>query len=145
MKPVYKRRQYIVDPAYQIRFVTRVFLTIFGIAALSSLMATFLILTNMQHPDMDGTDPALAASLIAVATTLLIELLLAIPIAYIFGIRTTHRIVGPVKRLKKTLEAIGEGDFSQQIVLREGDVLQDVAEAINQMAERLRQRYPSSR
>ena len=45
----------------------------------------------------------------AVATTLLIELLLAIPIIFYLGIRQSHRIIGPMARLKDTFKAIGEG------------------------------------
>ena len=79
---------------------------------------------------------------IAIALTLLVELLLSIPIVFILGIRQSHRIVGPMNRIKRTLEAIGAGDFSQRITLRQGDALEDLAKSINQMAEALQQRSP---
>lgn len=137
----YKRKQYLVDRGYQLRFVTRVFMAVLVVAVTSSLIATGLLWTNMYRADMEQ-QTLLIAGLIAVATTLLIELLLSIPIVFFLGIRQSHRIVGPMNRLKATLEAIGRGDFSQRITLRQGDALEDLAKAINAMAQSLQQRSP---
>lgn len=135
----YRRKQYLVDRTYQLRFVTRVFLVVLMVAVVSSLISTGLLWVNMYRPDLESHTP-LIASLIAVATALLIELLLAIPIVFFLGIRQSHRIVGPMNRIKRTLEAIGNGDFSQRITLRQGDALEELAKSINQMAESLQQR-----
>lgn len=137
----YHRTQYLVDTGYQIRFVTRLFAIVLAIAIVSSMLATALLWGNMYRPDL-GLRSHLTSALIAIAVTLLIELLLSIPIVFYLGIRQSHRIVGPINRIKRTLEAIGRGDFSQRITLREGDVLDDLAKAINQMAEQLEQRSP---
>ena len=142
MEHPYKRKQYLVDPAYQIRFVTRVFMVVLAVAVVSSLISTGLLWRNMYRPDEMELRSTLIASLIAVATTLLIELLLSIPIVFFLGIRQSHRIVGPMNRLKKTIEAISQGDFSQRIILRQGDALEDLAKTINRMAESLQQRFP---
>jgi methyl-accepting chemotaxis protein len=135
----YKRTQYLVDRGYQLRFVTRLFLAVLAVATISSLISCGLLWTSMDRPGA-GLDTSLVIALIAIATTLLIELLLAIPIVFFLGIRQTHRVVGPMNRLKRTLQAIGTGDFSQRITLREGDVLEDLAQSINRMAENLQQR-----
>jgi methyl-accepting chemotaxis protein len=133
----------LVDRAYQIRFVTRVFMVVLAVAVVSSLLSTTLIWFNMYQPDLNTQVPMIS-SLIAVAATLLIELLLAIPIVFFLGIRQSHRIVGPINRIKRTLEAISNGDFSQRITLRQGDALEDLAKYINTMAESLARRYPKS-
>ena len=135
----YKRQEILVDRQYQLRFVTKVFTVVMAVAVVSSLVSTSLLWTNMYRPEM-GSQTLLIACLVAVATTLLVELLLAIPIVFFLGIRQSHRIIGPMNRLKAILEAIGNGDFSQRIVLRQGDALEDLAKSINQMAERLQQR-----
>jgi methyl-accepting chemotaxis protein len=142
-EPPYKRRQYLVDRGYQLRFVSRVFLVVLLVAVVSSLISTAMLWVNMYRPDLESHTP-LIASLIAVATTLLIELLLAIPIVFYLGIRQSHRIVGPMSRIKKMLEAIGTGDFSQRITLRQGDALEDLAKSLNLMAEALQQRFPNA-
>ena len=140
----YRRKQYLVDRGYQLRFVTRVFVVVLIVAVVSSLISTGLLWTNMYRADLEQ-QATLIAALIAVATTLLIELLISIPLVFFLGIRQSHRVVGPVNRIKRVLEAIGSGDFSQRIVVRRGDALEDVAKSINQMADHLHQRFPSSR
>lgn len=137
----YKRKQYLVDRSYQLQFVTRVFMVVLAVAVVSSLLSIGLMWFNMYRPDLESHTP-LIASFIAVATTLLIELLLAIPIVFYLGIRQSHRIVGPMNRIKRTLEAIGQGDFTQRISLRQGDALEELAKSISQMAESLQHRFP---
>ena len=135
----YRRTQYLVDRGYQLRFVTRVFVVVLIVAVVSALISTGLLWMNMYRPDLEQSTTLIAA-LIAVATTLLVELLISIPLVYFLGIRQSHRVVGPVNRMKRVLEAIGAGDFSQRIVVRRGDALEDMAKTINGMAERLSQR-----
>jgi len=139
----YRRKQYLVDRGYQLRFVTRVFVVVLVVAVVSSLISTGLLWTNMYRADLEQ-QATLIAALIAVATTLLVELLISIPLVYFLGIRQSHRVVGPVNRIKRALEAIGAGDFSQRIVLRRGDALEGLAKSINQMADNLQQRFPKS-
>ena len=137
------RRQYIVDPAYQLRFVTRILIVVMAVAVTSSLLASGMLWKSLFSPNLQE-QTAVVTALIAVATTLLVEMLLAIPIVFYLGIRQSHRIVGPMNRLKRVLQAIGNGDFSQRIELRRGDLLEDLARSINQMAEQLERRTPKS-
>ena len=137
----YERKQYLVDRAYQMRFVTRVFTAVMAIAVISSLLSTSLLWMSMSRPELES-QTLLIACLVAVAVTLLVELLLAIPVVFYLGIQQSHRIVGPMNRIKQTLEAISKGNFSQRITLRQGDALEDLAKTINQMAESLNQRFP---
>lgn len=134
------RKQYLVDRGYQLRFVTRIFAAVLTVAVISSLIATGLLWGTMYQPAETGMQIHLTVALIAIAVTLLIELLLSIPVVFFLGIRQSHRIVGPMNRIKKILESYSNGDFSQRIVLREGDALEDLAKALNAMADRLQQR-----
>ncbi len=142
----YRRTEFLVDRTYQLRFVkklTSLFATICLIAMASSLIATAILWKNMYRPEIEH-QTQIASALIGMAIILLIEILISIPVAYFWGIRQSHQVVGPVQRMARTLEAIGSGDFSKRLVLREGDVLEDVAKAINQMAENLQKRFPPS-
>jgi methyl-accepting chemotaxis protein len=135
--PQHLRKQYLVDRPYQLRFVTRLFMIVLAVAVASSLIASTLLWNQLYQPEIGSS--TLITGLIAVAMTLLVELLLAIPLVFMLGIRQSHRVVGPMKRIERALQAIGRGDFSQRIVLRQGDVLADLAKAINDMAESLEQ------
>jgi len=138
----FKRKQVIVDVKYQLRFVSTVFLIVFIVAISSGLVAMMALRPLVYDPQM-GTSAPFFTALITVSVTLLIQLLLAIPIVFFVGIRATHRIVGPIKRMQSIIQEIGQGDFTKRIILREGDVLVDIATSINEMAESLHKKYPS--
>ena len=106
--PQQPRKQYLVDVQYQLRFVTRIFLVVFTVAVVSALLVTALLWANMRHPG-EELPFTLTSSLIAIALTLLIELLLAIPNVFVLGVRQSHRVVGPMNRINQILEAIGSG------------------------------------
>ena len=141
-EPPYRRKQYLVDRDYQLRFVTRLFMAVLAVAAISSLVATGLLSVYMYQPELPQQTMIYCS--IAIALTLLVELLISIPVVWFLGIRQSHRIVGPMSRIKRMLEAVGNGDFSQRITLRKGDALEDLAVSINQMTEALGRRYPKA-
>ncbi len=137
----YKRKQFLVDGAYQFKFVTRLFVGLFGIAIVAELLTMAVLWQYMSQPGFQHQPPLIAA-LVGVAATVLIQFVLALPIVYYLGVRQSHKIVGPLWRIKRTLEAYANGDFSKRLTLRDGDTLLDLAHAINRMAEQLEHRYP---
>ena len=140
--PSHPRRMYLVDRQYQMRFITRLAMMIFAVAGLSSLIAMAVLWHAMEQPELSGYT-YVAAAFVGIGLTLLIELLIALPLAYYLGLRQSHKVVGPIGRIIRMLDAIGSGDFSQRITLRPGDVLIDLAKAINRMAENLQKRRHS--
>ncbi len=50
----------------------------------------------------------------------------------------THRIAGPLYRLRSVLKTIGEGNLSVQATIRKHDYLHEEADCINEMIESLR-------
>ena len=143
--PKFVRKQYLVDRPYQYRFVVKQLLILVVVGLLSSYLSIALLLHSLYRPDLEHQS-YIVAGCVGVGITLAFEIILAIPLIYHLGIRQSHRVVGPIARLNRTLEAIGAGDFSQRIRLRDGDVLQPVAEAISRMADNLQKRSatPSS-
>ncbi len=52
-------------------------------------------------------------------------------------LRFSHRFMGPLHRLHRSLEALGRGEPVRPIRFREGDLLHEMAEAFNQVVQRL--------
>lgn len=69
--------------------------------------------------------------ILAIGSTSLVLILLLI------GIFITHRIVGPVYRIKRLLRQVGTARFSVKQRLRKGDELEDLFETFLQMAHSL--------
>ena len=140
----FKRRRYLVNRHYQMAFMVRLFWVVLAVTAVSSVVCSLLLWRTMSFPGQGLHVALLTSALIAVATLLFVELLLAVPIIFVLGLRQSHRVIGPVDRLKRVIDDIGKGDFTQRITLRDSDDLDGLAKAINQMAEQLQRRFSRS-
>jgi hypothetical protein len=54
------------------------------------------------------------------------------------GIYFTHKVAGPIYKMKRLLKQVGEGDLHVESRLRRGDELQDFFDVFTQMVENLR-------
>ena len=59
------------------------------------------------------------------------------------GMVWTHRIAGPLVRIHTVLARMARGDFDIQVKLRKGDLLMELAEHVQRLADFLRTRPPS--
>jgi hypothetical protein len=67
----------------------------------------------------------------------------AVTLGFLFvydSVRLSHRIVGPVYRFRKTVQAITAGEEVRTIVLRDGDLLLELKDDLNAMLRALEQR-----
>ncbi|MDX1734212.1 MAG: hypothetical protein R3228_07590, partial [Halioglobus sp.] len=69
----------------------------------------------------------------------LVQLLLVLGIWY-GSLKATHRIAGPVYVFKRELVRLGQGDLTARIELRDTDMFQEEALAINGSIDALRER-----
>jgi hypothetical protein len=69
--------------------------------------------------------------------------ILAVGLAVLFiidAIKTTHRVVGPLVRVRKTLQAVTAGGEVELAFFRNGDHLQDLKNDLNAMLRALEER-----
>ena len=59
---------------------------------------------------------------------------------YFLCVGYSRKLVGPQIAFRRHIAAIESGDYSSRIVLRKGDAFDDVAHALNQLAETLEKR-----
>lgn len=67
-------------------------------------------------------------------------LLALVPIMAWDSIRFTHRLVGPLVRFRRTMQAIAAGEAVRPIKLRKGDYLTEMRDDFNRMLEELQKR-----
>lgn len=56
------------------------------------------------------------------------------------AVRFTHRIVGPLVRFRKAIQAIRDGDEVDLVQLRKGDMLHELKDEFNEMLQTLERR-----
>ena len=65
---------------------------------------------------------------------------LSVGLLFIYdAVKFAHRIVGPLYRFRKTIQAITAGDELELVSLREGDFLQELKDEFNEMLKTLEQ------
>ncbi len=139
-KPTYQRKRLLVDPSYQLAFFMKLFGTIVAVGAISAFLAIAIAYRNLSRPEL-AEQPLLHGALIGIILALFINLIIAIPVAYYLGLRQSHRVIGPLGRLARLLEAVGRGESANGFSFRKADVLKSLEAAINQMARDLARRF----
>ena len=130
----YLRRRIVTQPTYQwsVTYVIVGFLV--GSVALSLVLVFSAVASALR--DMNALDETLLATVFGrVAWVLAIELLVLVPLLIWAGLWITHKVVGPFGRIKSMLDQLGRGNYTVRLNLRKGDVLIELAEAINRLAD----------
>lgn len=136
----FKRRRLIVD-----RFQYR--LLIFNWVYFLALLLVFAgvvflpLAIRMQSSSVSFAErQRLAEEFLSLHAHLWPAVFLLFALLSVHSIFVSHRIAGPLFRVRKVLGRVGEGDLSVRLSLRKNDYLVREAQAINEMIEALRTR-----
>jgi sensor histidine kinase YesM len=139
----YKRRIYIINPSFQIKFSLLVSFIIFLSSVIYPLTIHNLISTIVDN--ISASSPELSAQLTDRKSTLLVILVLwqfgFTLLAFITCIFMTHKVAGPLYKLQKYLSAIRDGQYSGKLFFRKGDYFQEVAADINDTFGAIQENY----
>ena len=137
----FKRTHYIVDKNIQYRYVgLLLFYTVifFILATLTVYFGGWRQLIEK----MSNVYPQ--ARLVEIFNNIYLRLLIGFfllsIIAVISAVLVSHKIAGPLVRIKRALAGMIAGDYDFSVKLRKGDQLQDVADQINTLAEKLKKK-----
>lgn len=143
-----KRRILFVEKPFQLRFVLKMTgLAAVGTALTSSLLFLLAdrefgrVFFSAHHQARGAWEVLLPAVLVsAFAGTCLVAVLAAV-----VTLHDSHRIGGPLYRFRTNLVAVGRGDLTLVTRLREGDELQPLSGAMNEMTRSLRDKVSAIR
>lgn len=130
-----RRRQLVVNRDFQRRYILGSVLAAIVIINLA-LAAAFLLADSWRD-----VLPQNLGFAIAVALAEFVVMLIVVWIS----LKASHRIAGPAHRLSQLLDELGGGNLAVQARLRDGDCLQEIADAFNAAVPRLRERVADIR
>jgi len=147
-----RMKNYLIDRGFQLGWVIR---AVVAATAIVSVMGWFLYRTVVaatdqmladKLADVDLTEAAVRAFIEQAArdktATLLMlvgGLLLLVLLLSLLTIVVTHKVAGPLYKMKKLLAGIDGGNLQLWARLRKGDELQDAFREIDEMLRRLRE------
>ena len=137
----FRRTRYFIDRGLQLRFARFVVVFVF-IASAATALTVFFTTFSMLGEKLADVYPQgrLVAIFRSVYIAFFIDLAVILPFIFWGSILFSHRIAGPMPKIYRALKAIGDGDFNINLVLRKHDELKELADGINEMARKLKER-----
>lgn len=128
-----RRRNYFIDKAFQSKYVALlvVFIVSLGIAGL-----LILVLGGGDPSQSKEATADLKGAILALLGVMVVFMVLTIW----YGLRFSHRMVGPVYAITRHLNWILDGNYTRDLKLREKDEFQNISVVFNDMQAALRQR-----
>ena len=141
-RPSYKRRSYLVEPGFQLKYTA--ILVVVG-AAITALFGVMMFQAHVEAANLanlpatfgDAVNKSYQGHLLGMVVG--IGAVMVVSLA-LFGVVITHRVAGPLFIMARYLEALGAGQFPELRPLRKGDELQAFFSALQQAVEQLRSR-----
>lgn len=143
------RKQYLIDQGFQLKWVGKIFLLM--------LLVSVVVGWTIYYAVWDATTnqlKALVAQAVlsqsqvlpisstiksSIALGLLFRGLGGLFILAVLSIFLTHRIVGPIFKIKKTIRLISGGQVSERVFLRKHDEFKELAEELNALLDHLQE------
>lgn len=131
-----KRRQYLINKQFQIKFIIKVYLAVFITIATVGLFLFYLNDKTLSHSayqqvlNMRSARDMLLPTILSISA---ITAIVALVIIIFKVILESHKIAGPIYRFEKAFETVGYGDLTASVKLRKKDEMQDLSEKFNAM------------
>lgn len=126
----HRRKIMMIDPKFQWRYLRRILTLMFAIVVVSVFFA--LVVHNLMLTTIAGPYWTNMFICVLVMCAIFIGALVWI------GVRISHRMAGPLYRIRVTLLEIASGNLPQQCRVRQGDEHVEVAEALSQALSTIR-------
>lgn len=139
IRPRFKRKQYIVQKEFQLKYVGLILALMFLTAALCSYVVYYTTMIGLGEKLANVYPQGRLVSIVRLVNfRIILSVLLVTPLVTIFGIWLSHKIAGPIFRMETFLKNMAAGDFSSRIVLRKGDELVRLADGMNNLGDALK-------
>jgi methyl-accepting chemotaxis protein len=131
-----RRQSLLIDKKFQSKFIA------VGLTTLIALGLGFGILWFASFANQPAAEQVGGhnGSFTLGVVLLLVLILVLVIVTVMYGLRFSHRVVGPIFAFNRHLNWVKEGNYSRDLKLREGDEFVNLAITFNAMQSSLRRR-----
>ena len=144
MNRKYKRKQYFVEKSFQTKFIFKfcivVVISSFFIGGLIFFLSQDSTTVTIENTEVKVKRTADFILPIIVTTVIVVSSFSSV-IVLILTLFVSHRIAGPLFRMKREIDGVKEGDLTKKFNLREKDQFREVAASLGGMCDTLRGKY----
>lgn len=135
----WRRRRYITNKRLQFRMLGRLLAIVFVTTVFSILMTHYFILQSIVEVWYQlGRSPTANELMLESVKPLFFIVPIVLVMLAILVIFVSHRIAGPLERLKQYMIKVGEGNLDVELQFRKHDEIHDVADTFNVMVAGLK-------
>jgi methyl-accepting chemotaxis protein len=139
----YKRHIYFIEKSFQTNFILKFcalvvlggLLTI-GLLYLLAMKSTTVSFVNSRVVVRTTADFLLP---VLIQTTAIVVIIVGFATVLV-TLLVSHKIAGPLFRIKKVMGELGAGDFSHEFHIRQLDQLQDLADTFNDSIKKMKEK-----
>jgi len=133
----------IINKPFQLRFAIYVCTGVISLSFVYPVLLSALMDAFIRYAEHDPMGPELSFLLRTRREAMLLLVwfeVLMLAITLLISFFMSHRIAGPLYKLRLFFERTANGDFSQELRFREKDHFKDLAEDYNKMTAKLKAR-----
>ncbi len=134
-------RQYFIKKEFQARFIIKFCLIVILGAIISGIILYASTNQRLGNTYLESLNTIKALNDNLVGNLIYTSLITIIAISIVtitITLFASHKIAGPLYRLERSTETIGNGDFTLETHLRKNDEISGIASALNEMTGKLR-------
>jgi methyl-accepting chemotaxis protein len=134
------RRHLLINQGFQLRFMFLFLAVNAGSALLIGILVYMILSTRLDS--LASISPEAASNILTsiippFAGVLIGYILVSSFLLWIYLLRVTNKIAGPIYRIRENIRALGRGDLYPGPTLREGDELFESYAALNELREKI--------
>lgn len=132
----HRRRIILIDKKFQFRFAFYIVSWLFALSLIYPLLISNLFDFFMKYASMDPNGPtvsALTRTRQELLTVLILLQVVFVLVTLLISIFLSHRVAGPVYKLKMFLTKAKEGQLRDRLQFRKADHFMEVADLYNEM------------
>lgn len=134
------RWHYLVDKKFQMKYAVVTLVFMFLISAVCGYVTYHILWTELGGKlALVYPQARLVSILNVVKIKLVMQLILLVPVIVLVSFFLSHRVVGPIQKIKRHMKKLIGKDFREEIHLRKTDAFRDIAELINKYTDSIKQ------
>lgn len=139
---VYKRSKFLINKRFQLKFAFFVCSWIFALSMIYpiiiyNIFEYFHHVASSSEPNMILNVERIKGMEGQVLLILGVLQILFLLITFILSIFLSHRIAGPLFKLRRAIEEVGKGNMDQRITFRKNDHFVEMQDSFNEMIQHM--------
>ncbi len=143
-----QRKNYFIDKKFQTKFILK-FCVIVILAAIAIGISLFLLSINSTTVAIENTKVTVKTTAdfilpFMLQTIIVVTIFSAISVIFL-TLFVSHKIAGPLYRLKREIDKLGDANFAANFQIRATDQLKDLSRSLTSMSNSLRNKMTAIR